>query len=384
MDRFNRIRSHYPATKERTYLDTATTGLFSDESYLAMREQIDKRYTEGLSIKEYFGLWDKADSIRPKLATLLGANEDEVFYGKDSSDMLNTLTANIDFPEGSNVITPDISFPSTRNAWLSRERDGLEVRYAYADNGAVSFENLTSLVDENTIAISICLVEPSSGFRHDVNRIGQFCKDKGILLIVDTTQCITAMHVDVETMNIDFLVASTYKWMNNVFGFAVGYMSRKLLDQIDPKVVGWVGVRDRVKDFNMLTYKANEGAQRFETGGLNWVGLAGLDKGIDTALLLDTKKIQEYILGLTDYLYEAIGKVDGLDIVKRFDADNRSNIAYLKFPKELQIDDEFLIKHGIHVHVANATQMRIGMHFYNNKQDIDTLLEFMQQYISKI
>jgi selenocysteine lyase/cysteine desulfurase len=384
MDKFNRIRSQYPGLNGQAYLDTATTGLVSKDSYLAMREQLDKRHEVGLNIKEYYGLWDQADKSRSKLALFLGAEDDEVFYGKDASDMLNALTANIVFPAGSNVITPDISFPSTRNAWLAREKDGLEVRYAVADNGAVSYESLTSLVDEHTIAIALCFVEPSSGFRHDLDRIGKLCQDKGILLVIDATQCISAMHIDVKSMHIDFFVSSTYKWMNNVFGFAVGYMSRELLDRIDPKVVGWVGVRNRTGDFNTLNYQVNEGAQRFETGGLNWIGLAGLNKAIDIVLELDTREIQTYILGLTDYLYESVESIEGLDVVKRFDASNRSNIVYLEFPKELKLNDGILIEHGIRVHVAGNTQMRVGMHFYNNRQDIDALIEFMKQQISGI
>ena len=286
------------------------------------------------------------------------------------------LTSNIEIPAGSNVITADISFPSTRNAWLSREDDGLEIRFVESKTGAVPFELIENVVDKNTIAISVCYVEPSSGFKHNLNRLGEFCKENGILLVVDATQCISAMEVDVKSMNIDFLATSTYKWMTNVFGIGIGFMSKELLGKIQPKEVGWVGVEDRVKDFKKKTFINHSGAQRFETGGLNWLALFGLEKAIENYLFLGKRDIESYILKLIDYVYEEVKKYDDIDIVNRFPKENRSNIIYLKFPQEFKLNDEILNNNGIRAHIDSKDTMRIGVHFYNNKDDINALFDF--------
>lgn len=376
MEKFKLIRKEYPGTQNQTYLDTATTGLLSNASYEAMKERLDTRNLKGLKMSEYFSDWNHADEMRKLVAQMINAEKEEVFYGKDCSEILNAIASNIEIPIGSNVVTANISFPSTRNAWLNREKDGLEVRFVEAQNGAIPFESIKEAVDEKTIAISVCYVEPSSGFKYNLYKLGELCKENDILLVVDATQCISAMEVDVKSMHIDFLAASTYKWMTNVFGIGIGFMTKNLLDKIHPKVVGWVGVEDRNKDFAKMTFKNNQGAQRFETGGLNWLGLLGLEKAIENYLFLGKSDIETYILELVDYVYEEVKQYDGIDIVERFSKENRSNIIYLKFPQSYRLNDEMLNENGIRAHVASKDSIRIGIHFYNNKDDIDALLNF--------
>lgn len=377
MNKFEAIRKNYPGLSMQTYLDTPTTGLISRNSYEAMKKQLDLRYYEGINLEEYFDLWHHADKMRTLVAKLLNANESEVFYGKDCSEILNALTSNVKIRKGSNVVTADISFPSSRNTWLSREKDGLEVRFVKSQNGAVPFSAIKESVDENTLAISVCYVEPSSGFKHNLLELGEFCHKQGILLVVDATQCISAMEIDVKSMHIDFLAASTYKWMNNVFGLGIGYMSEELLESITPQIVGWVGTSSRTGDFNKKTLSYHTGAQRFETGGLNWLGIAGLEKSIENYLDLGKKDVENYILDLVEYLYQELHNVILFDVQERFPLENRSNIVYIEFPESLDLKEGFFRENDIRVHIAKNT-MRIGLHFYNNKNDIDILIDFLK------
>ena len=179
-----------------------------------------------------------------------------------------------------------------------------------------------------------------------------------------------------KSMNIDFFATSTYKWMTNVFGIGIGFMSKELLGKIQPREVGWVGVENRVKDFKKKTYINHSGAQRFETGGLNWLGLLGLEKAIENYLFLGKSDIESYILKLVDYVYEEVKKYDDIDIVNRFPKENRSNIIYLKFPQEFQLNDKILDNNGIRAHIDSKDTIRIGLHFYNNKDDINALFDF--------
>ncbi len=379
MNIFEEIRKEYPALGNKVYLDTATTGLISKKSYEAMKKQLDSRHFEGVNLGSYFGYWDHADGMRAMTADMINAKEHEVFYGKDCSDINNAFTSNIEIPEGSNVVMADMSFPSMRNAWLAREKDGLEVRFVKSINGEAPFESMKEMIDENTLAVSVCYVEPSSGFKHDLNEIGEFCYNNGILLAVDITQCIGAMHMDVKKLHVDFLASSTYKWMNNVFGFGIGYMSTELLNRITPHSVGWVGSRDRRGDFNQLELSFNKGAQRFETGGLNWLGMYGFEQSLKTYMSLGKNEVENYILSLVEYLYKMVEESDTISIVKPFEEKNRSNIVYLKFPKAYGLNDDVLEARGIRVHVASDETMRVGLHFYNNIDDIKALMTFFEE-----
>jgi len=377
IEKFEKIRKEYPGLEHQAYLDTSTTGLVSKKSYQAMRKHLDQRYFNGVTLSEYWMNWTYADKVRESLAEMINADEKEVFYGKDCSDMLNVFVSKVEIPAKANVVIPDISFPSTRNSWLNRVPDGLEVRYLKNNDGIVTTKQIIEAIDERTLAVSICSVEPSSGFRYDLHELGRVCKERNVYLVVDATQSLGAMELDVQEMNIDVMVASTYKWLNNVFGIGVGFIRKEVLVKIVPNHMGWVGTRDRIKDFSNLELTINEGAKRFETGGLNWIGLSGLAESINTYLSLGKGDVEKHILALVDVLYRGIEGLENVKLVPLIPLCNRSNIVYLRTAETNNLtEDDFRAK-GIRINIS-GNKIRVGIHFYNNESDLQSLIDYLK------
>ena len=377
--RFTEVRSKYPVLQKYAYLDTATTGLISEESFKSMSGFLENRYLEGMDIPDYQANWKFADDARTLVAGAINGEEDEVFYGDNCSAILNVFSTGMKPSEGSNVITTDLSFPSTPYTWMNQAGKGIETRIAKSTGGQVLYETLMELVDDKTFALSLCAVENTTGFRHDLKRIGNFCREKNIYLAVDATQCIGALEIDVKAMNIDFLAVSSYKWLNNVFGIGFGYVSRELIKKIDQQYAGWVGNKDRF-DHSRIHFDLSDSARRYEMGGLNWIGIHGMKEALKNYLTLGKKETESYILDLTRYLY---GKVEGsrqIGIVGPFQEDNRSGISYVKYPPEWKLNDGILRENGIRAHVASGNEIRVSVHFYNNTSDIDRLFEFFDNY----
>ena len=111
MEKFEKIRKEYPGLEYQAYLDTSTTGLISKKSYEAMRKYLDQRHFTGVTLSEYWANWAYADKVRESLAEMINADEKEVFYGKDCSDLINIFVSKVDIPANANVVIPDISFP---------------------------------------------------------------------------------------------------------------------------------------------------------------------------------------------------------------------------------------------------------------------------------
>jgi selenocysteine lyase/cysteine desulfurase len=375
--KFEKIRlEQYPLLQKYTYLDTSTTGAFSTRSRDAMVDFIDNRYSEGMDMYDFVDSWKHADALREAAAKVLNADSSEIFFSAASSEMLNVFTSGIELKENANIITTDLAFPSTVFSWFNRV--GKEnVRIAKSEDGQIPAETLFQLVDENTAVISLCLVEHSSGWRHDIKAIGEFCKERGIHLVMDATQCICAMKIDVKETHIDFLAVSSYKWLSGVFGVGFSYVSSRILDKISPKYVGWTGNKDRL---NNSDYKLDlsDDANRFETGSLNWVGLRGLEQSLNIYLELGGDDVEEYILSLVDYLYEKVAESNVLSLVGPFPKEQRSGIVYIKYPSEWELNDKILRENGMRAHTTNNATMRVGIHFFNNKEDIDKLIAFLE------
>ena len=375
--KFEKIRlKQYPLVQKYTYLDTSTTGVFSTRSRDAMVDFIENRYSEGMDMYDFVDNWKHADALRETAAKVINADASEVFFSASSSEMLNVFTNGIELKANANIITTDLAFPATVFSWFNRVGKD-NVRIARSDDGKLPAERLFELVDENTAVIALCLVEHSSGWRHDIKTIGEFCKERGIYLVLDATQCICAMKIDVKEAHIDFLAVSSYKWLGGVFGVGFSYVSSRILDKISPKYVGWTGNKNRLNNSEYKLELSDE-ANRFETGSLNWVGLRGLEQSLNIYLELGKDDIEEYILSLVDYLYEKIAVSKKLRPVGPFPEENRSGIVYIKLPKKWELNDKILLENGIRAHATNNSTIRVGIHFFNNKEDIDRLIEFLE------
>lgn len=375
LTKFHEIRELFPGAEKNIYLDTATSGLLPKNTYQIMEEHLRLRMEDGLIIEKYWDKWSKVDELRSKVAKLINCIPEEVYFGISSSDMINAFSANIEIPEGKEILVPDISFPSTRNTWLAREKDGAKVRYIKAVNSVVTTESIIESIDDNTFAVSICSVEPSSGYFYDLKKIGEACRDKGVYFVVDSTQGLGAMKHDVKEMKIDVLIDSTYKWMSNIFGIGLGYIRKDILKDLTPSHIGWVGTNDRMKDFSNPLLNMSEEAKKFETGGLNWLGILGLDSSLDIVESLGKENIESYILELTDYLYEKVEKTEGISFYPEINKENRSCISYLKIDNPLT-KEEFL-ERGVVLNVS-GDKIRVGLHYYNNKKDVDALISVLE------
>lgn len=377
--KFERIRKEqFPLVEKCAYLDTATTGVISTRSRNAMVYFIENRYLEGMDIADFSQNWIYADRLRNTVAKVINADSEEIFFSGSGSDMLNIFSNGIELKENANIVTSGLSFPSTPYNWMNRI--GVEnVRIAVPQNGQIPCEKLFELVDENTAVIALCLVENTSGFYHDISRISEFCQMHGIYLVLDITQCVGAMKIDVKETPVDFLAATTYKWISGAFGIAFGYVSKRTLEKIKPAYVGWTGNKDR-QNHSKYNLNLSDGANRFETGSLNWIGLKGIEQSMEIYLEMGKKDVEEYILSLTDYLYEKVEELKEVSLVGPFPRKNRSSITYIAFPDKWKLNDILLRENGIRAHVTSEATIRISLHYYNNRADIDKLILFLKSY----
>ncbi len=379
IEKFKKVREEqYPITSRWAYFDTATTGLVSKDGKNAMVDYIENRYENAIDMAAFRDNWAFAEEVRNIAAKVINAEPEEIFFGDAASDMLNIFSGGIQIKEGANVVVTNLSFPSTPYNWMNRV--GVDqVRIAKSENGQVPPENIFELVDEDTVAIALCLVENTTGFRHDLKTISDFCQEQDIYLVLDVTQCIASMKIDVQETPVDFIATSTYKWLGGLFGIAFGYASKRVLDKINPPYVGWTGIKDKL-DQSKFRFDLSEDANKFETGSPNWVGLRGIKPTMELYLDLGKDDVEAYILSMTAYLYEKLDGQAHLGIVGPFAEENRSGISYITFPEEWKLTNDILQEHGIRAHIASKSTMRVAFHYFNNKEDIDKLVDFLVNY----
>ena len=377
-EKFEKVRKEqYPMTEEFAYLDTSTSGMVSRRAKDAMVAYLEDRFAHAVTAAKLNELFAWGDGLRVTAAKLFNADAEEIFFSHGASEMINVFSAGVELKENANVIVTGLTFPSTPYTWVNRVGEE-NVRMVLPENYAIPFEKLVEQVDENTAVISLCLVENTTGFMHDLKKISVFCQEKGIYLALDITQCVGAMKIDVKETPVDFIATSSFKWLGCEYGIGIGYVSRRVMDQVKPVFVGWVGNQNRM-DHSRYALNLAETAAKYETAIPNWVGLKGLEQAMEIYLELGIDDVDAYIRELMDYLYAEAAKVEQISIRGNFAPENRSSIAYIDMPAEWGMNDDILEANGIRAHMS-GTAVRVALHYFNNKADVDRLLTFLKNY----
>ncbi len=101
---------------------------------------------------------------------------------------MSIIAQGLVWKNGDRIILNDIEFPSNVYPFLNLKKHGVEVDFAKSRNGIVDIEDLEKLITPKTKLISISMVQFLSGYRADINSIGELCKRKGIIFCVDAIQ----------------------------------------------------------------------------------------------------------------------------------------------------------------------------------------------------
>jgi selenocysteine lyase/cysteine desulfurase len=322
-----------------------------------------------------YGDWCRAyEHTRASAARFVNARPHEIAFMRNTSEAISAVANGIDWREGDTVVTCNVEFPSNFYPWMRlREERGIKMKLAAERDGRVDPEEIMSLVDERTRVVALSWVQFASGFRSDLARIGKFCRERGVIFCVDAIQGLGGLRLDVERDSIDAFAADAHKYLLGPEGVALMYISDRIIDRIKPSVVGWTSVKDyeRYLDYD-LDYR--EGALRFECGTLNTVGVYGLGAAIDLFLEIGTEKIEEYLLGLSDYLAERL-RSKGYEVIGSRLPGERSAIVTCKHEKHSPGNLYRLLLEKNIITAPRVKRLRISPHFYNTREEVDMLVD---------
>src|ERR1051325_11480227 len=178
------LRALFPVTERLIYFNHAAISPPPIPTILAIEAQLkDVQENGSLNFRSWLAV--KEDS-RKLLANLLGARPEQVAFVRNTSDALSTVANGLNWRAGDNIVTFSREFPSNIYPWL-RLRDvfGVEVRMCEEREGRIEFEEVASLVDSNTRVIAMSHVQFASGFRCNLEQLGQLARKHDALLVVD-------------------------------------------------------------------------------------------------------------------------------------------------------------------------------------------------------
>ena len=372
------LRAHFPHTNHQIYLNHAATSPLSQPVVAAMQAYLGERHGADpeAPVDNFMEVLPVLEATKERIAAVLKTTVDRVAFAPNTSYALNILTQGLRWRSGDRIAIPDGTFPTNAYPFLNLERHGVTVDFIPTDEGAYTVEDVARTITPNTRLVSISWVHFLSGFRADLNAIGQLCADRDVLFCVDAIQGLGAFQMDVDAWNIDFLACGGHKWLMAPQGTGLLYCTEALQAQIDPPA-GWLHGPVDWEHLDDYTLTFHDTAERFRLGTTNNVGLLGLNAALD--LYLDAGPVQCEARTRTNARRLADGLADlGVSRYGSDDPSHASGIVTMA-PDHPEALFEHLKARGITGALRNR-KLRLAPAWYTSATEIDTALAAIEAF----
>ena len=363
------------------YLNCAyKSPLLKNGEILAIQALKKERNPSYLKPFDYFNI---SEEIRKEFSKIINSNKDEVAIIPSSSygfaNVFNNLKIN-----GNKAITVENEFPSgyfSIKKWCSEKNIQLETIKRNNLSAQDWNKKIINSIDSDTSVVIISSVHWMNGTKFDLKKIGEKCKNNNTFFIVDGTQSVGALSIDVKDFKIDALICAGYKWLFGPYSMALGYYSSKFNDGI-PIEESWMN-RTNAQDFSNLTeydskYKPMAG--RYNVGETtNFILSPIMLNGLKQINSWGINNIESYCKKLSKIV---ISELSPLGIA--FENENyfTYHLFSLGLPKHLNLltFKKILEKKKIRVSIRGAN-LRVSINVFNDERDIDKLVETVKEFI---
>ena len=372
------IRKEFPVTSEIIFFDHARVAPLPKRVQQVVTAFIDDATRFGTAYYETWVL--ELERTRKKFAELINADRDEIAFVKNTSEGISIVANGFDWQLGDNVVIPDIEFPANVYPWWNLKQRGVETRMVKSVEGRVLFDELVKHVDNRTRILSISSVECNSGFRNNLNRLGTFCKEKGILFFVDAIQSLGVLPLDVKKDHIDFLSADGHKWMLSVEGLGGFYISKNVVDRIRPTTMGWGNVVN-AENFMDYDFTLQKDAKKFEEGTPNTMSIHAFGAALGLLLEAGIDNIEKRVISVGNYIIAELNRRN-IKIYSSTLLNERSgNISFI-LDKDVSKLYSFMLENKVKL-TARDGLVRFSPHFYNNEDEVLQVFDLLDSYLKK-
>jgi cysteine desulfurase/selenocysteine lyase len=370
------VEREFPIAQKFTYLSAASRGPWPNRTREAVAAFAEwAQFPSAAHVDDSARPHPAAALARAGLARLIGAGEDDLAWTQNTSHGLNIAAHGIDWHPGDNVIVPVDDYPSLSYAFHNLGARGVEVRFVRFAGVGPTVDDLMAATDGRTRAVACSAIRWDSGWRMDLEELGERCARRGCLLILDGTQLVGARRLDVRAAKISALAVHGYKWLMAGQGIAALYVAPEAAEQIRPTFAGSGGYDGPIETFDPAR-SWKRGAGRYATGGNNPTGFVALAASLSLIEEVGIGRIEAANAALSERLHAGLAAIPGARVLSSADPAHRSAIVFFTLGESER--DVALVRalHEKHVIVAlRPNGIRVSPHFYNTAVDIDRFVE---------
>lgn len=398
-----KVRADFPILarevhgKPLVYLDNAATTQKPRQVIDALVE-----YYEGYNANVHRGVHalsqeatDRYEAARAKVARFIGAERpEEIIWTRNASESLNLVAhtwARDNIREGDEIVVTPYEHHSNLVPWQKVARDAgakLRVLPMREDDQSLDMSRLDEFFTPRLKLLAAVHMSNGIGIVNPVEELARRARGVGATVLIDATQSVPHMPVDVRELDCDFLTLSGHKMLGPT-GIGALYGKRDILDAMEPFMRGGEMVLEVWYD--RATW--NDLPMKFEAGTPNIADAIGLGAAVDYLEALGMDNVRAHEIALTEYALDAFKELEeDVDIFGPRDPERRG--AIISFHSEIVHPHDlgtFLDRDGIAVRTGHHCTMplmrelgviataRASCYLYNTEEEVDALVDSVKR-----
>ena len=372
-------RAEFPILQRKTYMNSCSLGALSTRSMQGLN-QFMEMWNEWGAHAWYETWMGEIDKVRRKFASIIGAQPNEVAIAPSVSVALSTIATALDYSQRNKVVMANRDFPTLAYQWLVKQRQGIESVFVESPDGiATPPELFESKVDDKTALVATSRVFYTSGYIQDVRAVADIAHKNGAFMLVDDYQGTGQIPINVNAMDIDFLVTGTLKWLMGGPGLAFVYIREGLIPQLQPTISGWFAHKDQFQ-FKTTEFEFRPDAARVELGTPSVPTIYAANGGMEIVLEISVERICERTRYLTNDLV-AQAHERGWKVRAPREPERRSSIVMIEVEHPDKIVEALIARDIITDYRPGL--LRVSPYFYNTIEENSLVIEAIADALKK-
>jgi selenocysteine lyase/cysteine desulfurase len=376
----DRARADTPACEHLIHFNNAGSSLSPLPVIHAVTEHLALEQTIG-GYEAEAEASDALASFYTEFAALLGCSPDEIAYVENATRAWDMAFHALPLVEGDRLLTHASEYASNYLALLAQaRRRGLRIDLVPSDStGQVDVEAMRRMVHPRTRAILLTHVPTQGGLVNPAEEVGRVAREYGLIYMLDACQSVGQMPVDVNAIGCDILSGTGRKFLRGPRGTGFLYVSRPLIDQMDPPFIDlhsatWTGPNN---------YELAKGARRFENYESYVAGRIGLARAVSYARALGLDAVEARVAKLANLLRQSLAEIPGVSLHDQ-GARKCAIVTFCNADEEPTATALRLRQQGINVSVSKRAYaqidfgarrleevVRASVHYFNIDEEIE-------------
>jgi cysteine desulfurase/selenocysteine lyase len=320
-------------------------------------------------------------NLRRAFAKLIEALPEDIILGNSASYGLHLLANGIGWKTGDEILLVEGDFPSDILPWLGLRNKGVNIRFLKPRQYVIQPDELLGNITPSTRLLCTTLVHSFSGFVADAPALGEICRAKGLLLVLNVSQALGARGFKVSEASADAIVGVGFKWLCGPYGTGFCWINPSLRESLQYNQSYWLTMQtadDLAKEQGIPALRDDLGARRYDVfGTANFFNFKPLAASVEYLLAQGIENIEAHDQRLVTRLIQALDPKK-YDLLSPRDGAMRSTLVFISHKEPARNGEIYEKLRAANVYVAfRAGKLRFSPHLYNTEADIDQALSVL-------